>query len=357
MPETLLSYLTRPNPRISRKARGPVKYTFNSLWFPIENLEPWTEFNYQNLVSLFSPDLSRQVDLDDPTPQCEASMFSQLYDEEALGHVVASSIMIPVSCALPEEVFLSSGGITSETDECRPDWSGGNKLYLQGPRNSHGGTNTSDRPKAIILGDTKNQWSHAEAIEKVQRSLRRGYEYNRPHEIYPLEQIQYYCAMYRCRFGFLITEEGLLVLQAFQDIDIQRSPRPQRNVRQLPHQRVTSSSTNDISMAGTSDDRDTQQSPGPQRNVRQLSHQRVTSSSANDTSMAGKSDDHSVTSTDLGPFPIRLMQYAFVPWDAHGVGNVTIKLALYCISRMANEDSRLKPDYLPLASMAQMGHH
>lgn len=125
-----------------------------------------------------------------------------------------------MSCALPEEIFLSSGGITSETDECRPDWSGGNKLYLQGPRNSHGGTNTSDHPKAIILGDTKNQWFHKEAIDIVKCSPRHDYKYSRPHEIYPLDQIQYYCAIYRCRFGFLIIKEKLLVLQAFQDINV-----------------------------------------------------------------------------------------------------------------------------------------
>ncbi|PYH94677.1 hypothetical protein BO71DRAFT_352959, partial [Aspergillus ellipticus CBS 707.79] len=187
MPETLLSYLTRPNPRISRIARGPVKFTFNTLWFPVENVEPWTEFNYQNLMSLFSPDLSRQVDLADPTPQCEASMFTQLYDEEALGHVVAASIMIPVSCALPGDLFLSSGAITWETDECRPDWSGGNKLHLQG----HGPA--KDRPKAIILGDIKNQWSHIDAIAKVRNSIRNGYEFDGPRQISPLEQIQYYC--------------------------------------------------------------------------------------------------------------------------------------------------------------------
>lgn len=73
--------------------------------------------------------------------------------------------------------------------------------------------------------------------------------------------------------------------------------------------------------------------------------------------MAGILDNGSVRTTDLGLLLIRLLQYVFVPWSVHGVGNVTIKLALYCIACIANEDSRLKPDYLPLASVAQMGHH
>ncbi|PYH97903.1 hypothetical protein BO71DRAFT_95591 [Aspergillus ellipticus CBS 707.79] len=192
---------------------------------PIENLEPWTEFNYQNLMPLFGPDLSRQVDLDNPTPQCEASMFSQLYDEQTLGHLFASSIMIPVSCALPEELFFSSGGITWETDECFPDWSSGNQYRKQEYKDSEGDTKAKARPKAIVLGDTKYQWSHEEAIGMV-RSHRHGYEHNRPDIVRPLEQIQFYCATYTCRYGFLITDKGLLVLEAFQETETQRSPRP-----------------------------------------------------------------------------------------------------------------------------------
>ncbi|OOF93558.1 hypothetical protein ASPCADRAFT_508670 [Aspergillus carbonarius ITEM 5010] len=203
-------------------------------------------------MSLFGPDLSRQVDLDNPTPQCEASMFSQLYDEQTLGHLVASSIMIPVSCALLEELFFSSGGITWETDECFPDWSAGNKHRMQRYRDSDGNARTKDRPKAIILGDTKYQWPHEEAI-RIVRSNRHGYEHTRPDIVRPLEQVQFYCATYRCRFGFLITDEGLLLLEATQDTDIQRSPRPRRNVQPPSHHRVISSSTMDMSISSVSE--------------------------------------------------------------------------------------------------------
>ncbi|KAE8145680.1 hypothetical protein BDV25DRAFT_164122 [Aspergillus avenaceus] len=319
MPETLLSYLTRPNPRIARRAQGPVKFTFNNLWLPVENLEPWTEFNYETLMSLFGPDLSRQVDLDDPTPQCEASMFSQIYDEQTLGHVVASSIMIPVSCALPQELFAASGGITWETDDCFPDWSAGNQYRMQEYQDPEGTTVTKDRPKAIVLGDTKYQWSHEEAIRNV-CSRHHGYEHTRPNNVLPLEQVQFYCAMYRCRFGFLVTDEGLLVLEAFQETDIQRSPRPRRNVRPPSHQRVISSSTVDMSISGLSE----------------------------------AVSDLSVRSADVGPPSIRLMKYAFVPWRAQGTGALTVKLALYCIVRIANEDSGLRPHYTPLTTMVQL---
>ncbi|KAL2812137.1 hypothetical protein BDW59DRAFT_177030 [Aspergillus cavernicola] len=193
--------------------------------------------------TLLSPDLNRQVDLSDPTPQCEAAMFNQLYDEQMLGHLVASSIMMPVSCALPDELFFTSGGTTWETAECFPDWSTGNKNRTQ----------RIGRPKAIAIGDTKYQWAHEEAISVV-RSNPHGYEYaNRRDIVRPIEQLQFYCASYKCRFGFLITEKGLLVLEASLETEIQRSPRPPRNVQPPSHRRVTSSSTVDKSVSGISE--------------------------------------------------------------------------------------------------------
>ncbi|PYI01820.1 hypothetical protein BO78DRAFT_401019 [Aspergillus sclerotiicarbonarius CBS 121057] len=190
---------------------------------------------------------------------------------------------------------------------------------MQEYRDSEGNPRTKDRPKAIILGDTKYQWSHEEAI-RIVRSHRHGYEHTRPDIVRPLEQVQFYCATYRCRFGFLITDEGLLVLEATQETDIQRSPRPRRNVRPPSHQRVASSSTMDMSISGVSE----------------------------------AISDMSVKSSDMGAPSIRLMKYVFVPWGAQGVGNLTVKLALYCIARIANEDSGLKPDYTPLAAIARL---
>jgi hypothetical protein len=60
--------------------------------------------------------------------------------------------------------------------------------------------------------------------------------------------------------------------------------------------------------------------------------------------------DMSLTSDDLSALMIRLVQYAFVPWDAHGAGILMVKLALYCLTLLAKDDSILRPDYAPLVS-------
>jgi hypothetical protein len=216
--------------------------------------------------------------------------------------LIGSAIMMPVSSVLSSsDLFLTGGGSTWETIDCNPDWGAGK---TNAPRNKVG------RAKAIVLGDTKYRWSHLPAINIV-RSSRGGYT---QENVRPIEQVQHYCAMYGCRFGFVITEAGALVMQFFKEREIQRSPRPQRNITQPSHRRITSSSTMDMS------------------------------------SISASLTDMSLTSDDLSAPTIRLVQYAFVPWDAHGAGTLTVKLALYCLTLLAKDDSVLGPDYAPLVS-------
>ncbi|KAF7184631.1 hypothetical protein CNMCM7691_005874 [Aspergillus felis] len=61
----------------------------------------------------------------------------------------------------------------------------------------------------------------------------------------------------------------------------------------------------------------------------------------------------SVTSQDVSAPTIRLVQYAFIPWEAQGREKLTVKLALYCITLLANEASELRPDYAPLIPVSQ----
>ncbi|EAW20660.1 uncharacterized protein NFIA_030930 [Aspergillus fischeri NRRL 181] len=61
----------------------------------------------------------------------------------------------------------------------------------------------------------------------------------------------------------------------------------------------------------------------------------------------------SVTSQDVSAPTIRLVQYAFVPWEAQGREKLTVKLALYCITLLANEASELRPDYAALVPVSQ----
>ncbi|KAJ0417514.1 hypothetical protein BJY00DRAFT_315807 [Aspergillus carlsbadensis] len=310
MPETLLSYLTRPNPRVASRGSGSSTFTFNNIWSPAENMEPWDEFTYASLVSAFQHDFNKTVDLNDPTPQCEAAGLHEIYDENMLEHLVASSIMIPVSSALPNELFMTGGARTWYNLDGFPDWSSGNKYRTQ----------ANTRPRATVLGDTKYKWPHDDAIHLI-RSRPHGYEgFANRSIVWPIEQVQFYCASCKCRFGFLITEKGLLALQAYQDPEIQRSPRPKRNIQPQTHQRISSLSTVDMSVSEISE----------------------------------TLTDMSIVSASLAPPSIRLLKYAFVPLGASGIGSLTVKLGLYFLARMGNEDSELRPDYPPLVSSPQL---
>jgi hypothetical protein len=68
MPERLLDYLTRPNPTVVVESQGPMTFTYNVSWQPVENIEGWDDFNYQTLTTWFRSQLNRQVTEPDITP-------------------------------------------------------------------------------------------------------------------------------------------------------------------------------------------------------------------------------------------------------------------------------------------------
>ncbi|GFF98314.1 conserved hypothetical protein [Aspergillus udagawae] len=158
MPEQLLNYLTRPNPTVVVESTRPPRFTYNVAWTPIENIKRWDEFNYQTLARRFRTELDRQVTLPDFMPQCQNEKFNRLYDETMLEHLVVSLIILHVSSALPSDLFLVGGAATWQTDACYPDWGAGK---IKGPRND------TQRPKAVLLGDTKYRWSHQVAIDVI----------------------------------------------------------------------------------------------------------------------------------------------------------------------------------------------
>lgn len=48
---SLLSYLVQPNPNRDRRYRINGRNTINTDYSPIEGTRPWTEFNYQTIMS------------------------------------------------------------------------------------------------------------------------------------------------------------------------------------------------------------------------------------------------------------------------------------------------------------------
>ncbi|EKV10547.1 Serine/threonine-protein kinase ULK2 [Penicillium digitatum] len=298
MAESLLSYLTTRNPTVLAFARPAPSFTFNYDWDPIENIREWSDFNYNNLQSLFKDELSRSVSPFNTTVSCENGGYNKIFDERGLSDLICMSIMGPVSAVLPSDSFTTSAGRVTQHPGCVPDWAAGKEGV--------------GRSKAIVLGDTKFNWSSTNVFNVIQGAKNKTYEDSPSVDLVrPIEQVQYYGAVYGCRYVYLISDQELVVMRLhLASTHIRTSPRPQRT------------------------------RPPP-------SHQRVTSSSTISKQLTDMSIDESCFKASIG-----LVEYKEIPWNA--TSGLTIKMALYCLVRLADKyGNDLKHDYPSLASKVE----
>ncbi|KAJ5941336.1 hypothetical protein N7516_001504 [Penicillium verrucosum] len=162
MAETLLSYLTTRNPTVLAFVRPAPSFTFNDEWDPIDGIREWTDFNYNTLQLLFRDELSRHVSPFDTTGSCEIGGYNKIFDERGLSDLICMSIMGPISAVLPSDSFITSGGRVTQHPGCVPDWGAGKDGV--------------GRSKAIVLGDTKFNWTSTNTFNVIQSVGNRPYE-------------------------------------------------------------------------------------------------------------------------------------------------------------------------------------
>ncbi|KAJ5827891.1 hypothetical protein N7447_004654 [Penicillium robsamsonii] len=227
---------------------------------------------------------------------CEEGGYNKIFDERGLSDLICMSIMGPVSAVLPSS-FITSGGRVTQHVGYIPDWGAGHD----------GAADVYGKARALVIGDTKFNWSLTNAFNVILKN--RLYE-DSPliDTVRPIEQVQHYGAVYGCRYVYIISNRELVVMRLhLAPFPVRTSPRPQRT------------------------------RPPP-------SHQRVISSSTISKQLTDMSIDESSFKASIG-----LVEYKKIPWSA--TSGLTIKLALYCLVRLAAEDGNdLKPDYPPLAS-------
>jgi hypothetical protein len=167
----------------------------------------------------------------------------------------------------------------------------------------------------IVCGDTKKGWPIFEALDFI-REHPDGYdEVPNNYLARPFEQMQQYCLTYNTPYAFVCTKLYLILLEFTLSSDAHQSPRPIRTTQ--THNRILSTSTK-ASTELTSNFSEMSFEPSPvDRNV-------------------------------------GLVKVGVIPWNAQK-GELTSKLALWCLIMHARYHNGLQQSYDPLDGSVAMG--
>jgi hypothetical protein len=200
---TRLKYLTEPNPTLYVYG-SHVTFTFGQGWVPVENITSWDEFTISAMKSQFETSLDKQIERDSLSQLAEISKFNHIYDEAGLSQLIGSTIIMPVSKALPNTLFITSGGQTlGNESDVRPNW---------GARSKNRKT-ASGRYTPIVCGDTKKGWPVFKALEFIHNHPHRYKDDTNRSLARPIKQVQHYCLTFDTPFAFICTESHLALFE------------------------------------------------------------------------------------------------------------------------------------------------
>lgn len=224
--QTLLSYLKHPNPHINSEHSyiGSNTKTSGAMWCAYEELKVWEDFTFETLKRLYK-DLLYQPFSEDELPNFNQKLpyhITEIRNENTLNSLLVRWNNAVVSAALAAsqsklsgnsrsgsrkegEIFMACGcQATLDHPKGRkiPDWAGimKDKVYdnfVDGQKRvTH---------KNLLPGDTKlsTKWN-SEKMEKAK---------NDPAMKAPINQILTYCVTAEVRYGYLITQEEVVVFR------------------------------------------------------------------------------------------------------------------------------------------------
>jgi len=323
---TILEELAKPNPVVINRAKWSIN-TANPDWANVQGWTSWRDFTAENLHAMFTDVVESEWTVRGDLHVAQTPWDGEIFDEDELEHTVLSAhIMPPVNAALqhatrylkqPFGINLGRAGRTyyepGGDRRYKADWGlcsndrisefdGGGYLYLN-----------------LMPGDSKlsNKWKSSYYTDP------RG----RAHWKDPVRQILQYCIQSASRYGFIITDEELVVVRvgivltgtgiaATRD---RRTQQPQR--QQSGHSRYASTSTQ----------------------VSQLS------ASMQSMSMADSSSSYQPPAA-VDEYTV---EYRPIPWSSDGMGkhHLTVRLALFYLACMSSiGDNRLLASYPSLDS-------
>jgi hypothetical protein len=218
-PQTILSLLSQPNPQVVRDALRPGPPTYVSTSQVINSFEPWVEFNFENLYSIF------KKLRDEPSNALSLSLIPKiigldlyLIDEQSIEHQILSRDTIPtVNIALkqasqflerkykkayPLVHFLRGSHTNYETDDRYvADWGLVSRAFMENNLFAN-----------ILPGETKTSVKWNSSGNRSLRNLGDSAETNNDWWE-PIRQVAGYSSAAGVRYGFIITDSELFVME------------------------------------------------------------------------------------------------------------------------------------------------
>ncbi|KND88548.1 hypothetical protein TOPH_06899 [Tolypocladium ophioglossoides CBS 100239] len=317
MPQTILDVLVQPNPELDSSSVPGGQNTFSRDWIPVAGWRPWVDFTYENLLSIYRQPLTANW-RDPPSIDMASAFDRQIRDENSMDYFLAKYMWPLVNGALTQASSIL-------------EW--GNEVFYLGPGSWCHGTGPPDwglvsnyRAEQgkfwnLLPGDTKLSAKWRPDMSQSQNDSER-YQWT-----LPVSQVSTYAAESACRYGFIVTDQTLVVLRFTKESigEGLASTRPSR----VTHQRFASGDT-DISSV-------------------------LESMSLDSFGAQSYADDDLANAANAEFLP---PEYAVISRTAHGRGRLTIKLSIFCLCLMAaGGNGSVDYDYPPLDSWRQVSRH
>lgn len=249
--QSLLEFLRRDNPLLTEgiPPKGVNSKSKSHNWVRPHFIERWNDFEYESLQAIDDGRLDAALRQRQNFPNhslLPPYPFLQIHDEDSLESLLIGWNYRVVSDALTAAqnylknfpvIYMARGGQADNPGSLRiyrPDWAGVQET-----------TNSTGRPSNILPGDTKvsKKWHSGK--------IRRG-DVHRAHKavdwLQPLSQIYTYCVWANARYGFIITDEELVVIRVRPSLVL---PKPKHN-SQSKYDPVDSLSSTPATRARTS---------------------------------------------------------------------------------------------------------
>jgi hypothetical protein len=241
---TIREYLQGYNPELSIRATT-AQSTYSDHWESVEGFEQFTDFNNDNLESLYGDVLDAKFEKKDlPEPNELLPIERTIFSERELDQdPVKRSILLKVNYALIAGYAYLTRKDHSKEFKYYPTIVCGTKEPSGGPVPDWLGYQTGMK-ETFLCGETK--LSTVFAMQKI---------INDPEEEElqkPFEQCMHYCIIKNTRYGYIITDEELVVFRIRNGI-VEEGLAAQRPRRTIPTATYSDASSSlNASMQGMS---------------------------------------------------------------------------------------------------------